>query len=316
MINLDKFLLVDGVQHAVLSPDHPLMWGQPINTPVYEQDYQWRLKIQPFSQGGFEAKAVLVNRNHLNRLINANRERGRRAAPKEKDEADAKRDLEKCAYRAARRVRHLCLEIRADRLLTLTTRGLLTEYDQVIGTWKRFMRILENAGQKFEYVAVPELHKSGEHYHIHAAMNGFVRADMLRRCWQIALGGKGDERGENALGNVDIKRSKRNHYDSAKHALGIAKYISKYITKSYLEHHQFNRKRYWAPRSIKLPETMAEWMQAEKVADAVQELYTRFDTAIMVEAVRDRSLYITEANAPMIFFRYLPSDQTPLKVPF
>ncbi len=98
--------------------------------------------------------------------------------------------------------------------------------------------------------------------------------------------------------------------------LGIAKYISKYITKSYLEHHQFNRKRYWAPRSIKLPETMGEWMQAEKVADAVQELHTRFDTAMMVEAVRDRSLYITEANAPMIFFRYLPSDQTPLKAPF
>lgn len=75
-------------------------------------------------------------------------------------------------------------------------------------------------------------------------------------------------------------------------------------------------KAYWAPRLIKLSEKIAEGMQAEKVADAVQELHTRFDTAIMVEAVKDRSLYITEANAPMIFFRYLPSDQTPLKAPF
>ncbi len=36
----------------------------------------------------------------------------------------------------------------------------------------------------------------------------------------------------------------------------------------------------------------------------------------MVEAVRDRSLYITEANTPMIFFRYLPNDENPLPTPF
>jgi hypothetical protein len=32
--------------------------------------------------------------------------------------------------------------------------------------------------------------------------------------------------------------------------------------------------------------------------------------------VNDRSLYITEANAPMIFFRYLPNEEAPLPVPF
>lgn len=70
------------------------------------------------------------------------------------------------------------------------------------------MRLLESAGAKFDYIAVPELHKNGEHYHIHAAINGFVHANLLRRCWQIALGGKGDEKGRDALGNVDIKQSK------------------------------------------------------------------------------------------------------------
>ena len=51
------------------------------------------------------------------------------------------------------------------------------------------------------------------------------------------------------------------------------------------------------------------------VAEAVQELYSRFDTAVMVEATRD-SLYITEANTPMIFFRYLPREIDDLPVPF
>ena len=315
MINIDKFTFED-IEHDVLPTDHPFLRGLPINTPIYEQDYQWRLKIQPFTSGGFEAKAVLVNRNHLNRLVTANRERGKRPAPKEKDEEATKRDLEKCAFRAARRVRHLCLEIRADRLLTVTSRNLLADYDDLTATWKRFMRLLENAGEKFEYVAVPELHKNGEHYHIHAAINGYARVELLRRCWQIALGGKGDERGADALGNVDIKSTRYKFQNKSKQAIGVAKYISKYITKSYIEHHQFNRKRYWAPRSIKLPESTGEWMQAEKVADAVLELYSRFDNAIMIEAVQDRSLYITEANAPMIFFRYLPNEDKPLPIPF
>lgn len=317
MIDLNRYYLEEEeYQHAVLPKDHALVRGQPINQSIFEQDLQWRLKIQPFTQGGFEAKAVLVNRNHLNRLINANRERGLRATPKERDAGEIQRDREKAAYRAARKVRHFALEIRADRLLTLTTRHILKDYDDVTATWKRFMRVLEAANAKFDYIAVPELHKSGEHYHIHAAINGYVRADLLRRCWQIALGGKGNEQGSSALGNVDIKQQKRQSKDPMRQCLGIARYISKYITKSYLEHHQFNRKRYWVPRSIKLPESTGEWMRAETIAEAVQELYVRFDPALMMEATKDNSLYITDRNTAMIFFRYLPNENNFLPTPF
>ena len=134
------------------------------------------------------------------------------------------------------------------------------------------MRVLEGANTKFDYIAVPKLHKCGEHYHIHAVINGFVKTDLLRHCWQIALGGKGDERGSDALGNVDIKQQKRRAIDPIEQIVGITRYISKYIIKSYLEHHQFNRKRYWVPRSIKLHESSGEWMRAETLAEAVQEL--------------------------------------------
>ena len=47
-----------------------------------------------------------------------------------------------------------------------------------------------------------------------------------------------------------------------------------------MAHHQFNRKRYWAPRTIKLPESSGEWMQAETLADAVLELNSRFDSQV------------------------------------
>lgn len=317
MIKLDHFTFdsEDKFVHEVLPPDHPLVQGQPINTPIYEQDFQWRLKVQPFSQGGFEARVCLVNRNNLNRLVSMNRERGKRLKPVEREAHKIEADREKAGYRAARKVRELCIEIQVDRLLTLTSRNLLHDYDELVATWKRFMRILESAGAKFDYIAVPELHKNGEHYHIHAAINGFVRAHLLRRCWQIALGGKGDERGSDALGNVDIKQSKRRVADPFRRAVGIAKYLSKYITKSYIEHHIFNRRRYWYPRTIKLPESQAEWMQAQTMAEALQEMYPRFGNGVMMEAFKN-SLYVSDKGIPMIFFRHIPNPETSSDAPF
>lgn len=317
MIRLDHFTFDtnDTFTHEVLPPDHPLVRGQPINTPIYEQDFQWRLKIQPFSQGGFEARACLVNRNNLNRLVSMNRERGKRLKPIDREAHKIEADREKAGFRAARKVRQLCVEIQVDRLLTLTSRNLLHDYDDLVATWKRFMRILEGADAKFDYIAVPELHKNGEHYHIHAAINGYIRAELLRRCWQIALGGKGDEKGREALGNVDIKQSKRRVPDPMRRAVGIAKYLSKYITKSYMEHHIFNRRRYWFPRTIKLPESHAEWMQAQTMVEALQELFPRFGDGVMAEAFRS-SLYVSDKGIPMIFFRHIPVAENPSDIPF
>ena len=49
MINLDRFELTEEYQHPVLPPDHPYMRGLTINQPIYDQDLQWRLKIQQYS---------------------------------------------------------------------------------------------------------------------------------------------------------------------------------------------------------------------------------------------------------------------------
>ena len=57
-------------------------------------------------------------------------------------------------------------------------------------------------------------------------------------------------------------------------------------------------------------------MRAETLAEAVQELYVRFDAALMIEATKDQSLFITDRNAAMIFFRYLPNEKNPITLPF
>ncbi|MGA7180897.1 MAG: hypothetical protein WBX11_15115 [Thiobacillaceae bacterium] len=293
--------------------DSPVRVGRILNVPIYEEALQWRLKIQPFSQGGFEARATLVDRNKLAGLIYSNQTRQRRPRDKDRDKTESESDRQKAAYRAARRVRHLCIEIRADRMLTLTSRGLLREFDQVIQAWKRFMRLVERAEAKFRYVAVPELHGSGEHFHIHVAINGYLKAELMRRCWQIALGGRGNERGQDALGNVDIK-SRRYGKPGPSDSVKIARYLSKYITKGYLENHRFNRKRYWASRDIRLPEETGEWLSATEKSGVINELVERFGGS-MFGSMISNGLYMPETGRPMIFMRWMP-DMGELDVPF
>lgn len=57
-------------------------------------------------------------------------------------------------------------------------------------------------------------------------------------------------------------------------------------------------------------------MRAETLAEVVQELYVRFDPALKIEATKDQSLFITDRNAAMIFFRYLPSGNVTYPTPF
>lgn len=54
--------------------------------------------------------------------------------------------------------------------------------------------------------------------------------------------------------------------------------------------------------------------QAETLSEAVQALHSRFDAAVMIEATKN-GFYISEANAPRIFFRYLPTEAMELITP-
>ena len=60
----------------------------------------------------------------------------------------------------------------------------------------------------------------------------------------------------------------------------------------------------------------ADILRAETLAKAVQELYVRFNPALMIEATKDQSLFITDRNAAMIFFRCLPNENNPIALPF
>ena len=74
------------------------------------------------------------------------------------DDADRDDSIRRSVERSKRMVRLAALQIRADRLVTFTTRGV---YDRptLVVIWDRFLRLVRRVCPGFLYVAVPEPHK-------------------------------------------------------------------------------------------------------------------------------------------------------------
>lgn len=112
---------------------------------------------------------------------------------------------------------------------------------------QKFLKRMTRKYGKFNYLAVPERHKSGAiHWHM---MTGYFEPDL------IDSGKKWKERPiyncsewEHGFTNVQNVRSQKR----------IANYVSKYITKDLMESPaRKNKKKYWASRSLELPQTFA-----------------------------------------------------------
>lgn len=197
--------------------------------------------------------------------------RGKRLEPPPDTERED--SIRRSTERARRMVRLLCLEMRADRLLTFTTRETYA-IDQLQVIWDRFCRMARTFDPSFKYIAVPEPHKDRDHWHIHAAYRGWVNINVVRRMWQAAIFSvtgrphHSDASGARSPGNVDIQF--RGRGAGISRARRIAGYISKYITKDLIE--RFNKKRYWHTKGVKVPESVREWLESKDLNTAVIEL--------------------------------------------
>lgn len=230
-------------------------------------------KIQRFDSGGYEVTTSWIDLERLGRYmdcawIDADKVRvTAKREPREQNENDMARSMQ----RAKKNVRLKVKNMDCDRLLTLTKRESnplhFWHFDEWAAAWKRFNRLLSKAGVRLNYVAVLEMHEKGN-FHLHAAIRGKVNVKTLRRCWLICCGGKGDERGAASLGNVDV--SYKPNITGHRRRSGIARYISKYITKQ-ADRVCFNRKRYWSTKTA-LPPVERYVLSADSVRGALVEL--------------------------------------------
>lgn len=194
-------------------------------------------KIQKFRAGGYEVSLFPLDMEKIGRSMDCVRVLGKRLKPEQQNENDVIRSQQ----RAKRQVRLKIKSMGCDRLLTLTKREsspvLFWTSDDWAVAWKKFIRLCAKAGISLEYVAVLETHEKGN-YHLHAAICGKANIKIIRQFWWVCCGGRGQ-------GNVDI--SFKQGISDYKRRAGVARYVSKYITKQN-SNVAFNKKRYWSSR--------------------------------------------------------------------
>ena len=240
----------------------PVGWYIPTNNYDVEKQNHWILKIQPFVAGGYEATVIEQDLHELAELMDKPKKTGKREEGERKEN-----DVISSLQRSKKKIRHLIKSMGCDRMLTLTKREKDSDnfwnLDQWAAAWKTFTRLCRKIGIDLNYVVVPEQHKKGN-YHLHIAISGHINLKSIIRFWYISLGGRGNEKGANTPGNVDLSY-KRNMSDYERRAK-LAKYLSKYVDKQ-LGHVEFNKRRYW-PSKHKLPSVIRivlnseDWMGA------------------------------------------------------
>jgi hypothetical protein len=115
-------------------------------------------------------------------------------------------------------------------MLTFTKRGKFATVDSVWDGWAEMNRLgAKRFGSRWAYVSVPEQHGDGT-WHMHVAVHGFFDVTTLRVLWYRALGGRGDERGADTPGAVNITSPKRGRRWDAR---SIASYITGYVGKGF-----------------------------------------------------------------------------------
>jgi hypothetical protein len=276
--------------HSLISSHQELQAFDPFTSsrgdfphkPYTQEKYQYRLKVQPFTAGGYEAVVKLVDVEQVARLKEF-QELGILKKPRTERPPEEREDAILSAKRRAKQmVRYKCKEMGANRLLTLTTRETLPVFE-LLSRFQKFLYLVERAiGEKLLYIAVPEQHPSNpDHLHLHVAINTFLQVGIIRKCWHAALTGahacvRMDQRtmpdysGIRSPGNVDLQYIKTRGGKGAQ-TVKVARYISKYITKGDFE--RFNKKRYWSTKGVKVLDARRTWLKSMSMNEAMKEAF-------------------------------------------
>jgi hypothetical protein len=255
---------------------------------------QYRLKLQTYSNAPPEFTVQKIDfgpdlkryRSAAERAQNTEASCFRVRAARTPPDPDTPRDeesIERSQRRAKTQIRKITNELAPNHFTTFTTREAGPDYftpQHWAQIWARFVGLMRQAGQSFEYVAVLERHpKNPAHLHLHVAWRGDCHYKIMRRLWHIAVlrqnGVKATKTqyGDASPGNIQDQPIKAPR-GSYKQVRKIARYISKYITKDLIS--EFNKKRYWVSKGVDLMEAKIFWLDALNQGDAIREALSMF----------------------------------------
>ena len=226
---------------------------------------EWVIRGRNFGDGQVEITATRFDRYMGAQRMNA--------MPKAKrgESENTEDNLLDAGKRAKQQVRLRCKAIGVDHIVTLTYRGAMMDKARLKADFDAFRRrVARLAG--FEYVAVPERHKSGG-WHLHIAVQGRQNVRVMRSIWWSIVG--------RAMGNIHA----RSPYKEKGLRHMLAGYLAKYIMKGF-EEHKMNEKRYWTSRGVVVPERMPiDHILSDDPAEALK---IAFSAAKRVGATLDR----------------------------
>jgi hypothetical protein len=257
----------------ILAPDKPVhsTWSEPVQFRARLQRYSdlpaelvvRAVDFDPQNDRYMQAYRRALPHTESGQVIHMATARNRK--PRDPGTPPDPENVQRSLFRAKRRLKDSVKELAPTALLTLTSRNRLHDLDTSYAAWGRFIRLVRQADPEFAAVVVPELHASGLHWHLHAAVRSTLGHKILRRLWHIVLCAMDGVRvtktlrGAEAPGNVDLQFGGRSG-DVAGRALRIAKYIGKYLSKDL--HTQFARKAYAPTRNINVQKAQRFYLTA------------------------------------------------------
>lgn len=193
-------------------------------------------------------------------------------------ESRAAANHQRAVRRSKQSIRWLARQGGFDRLLTLSYRENMTDREKLKADVKRFLRLVRGGwgggeGEKnWRYVAVIEKQERGA-YHVHLAIKGWQRLTFLRKAWAKALGGTGEETGEQTLGNIDVTSPRKARWGTKLREWKndrLSAYLTKYLAKTFDEN-DGDKKRYWHSADLEKPVRQRFIFNATDVLGAFKE---------------------------------------------
>lgn len=182
-------------------------------------------------------------------------------------EADFNRILSISLNRSKQNLIGILRANRWDYFITFTFNPRLVNSDNYYEVCINAHRYMDNLRKNYcpdlKYVLVPELHKDGEHYHLHGVIGN---TDGL----QLRVSGKTDKHGH-IIYNIPSWKYGWNTATEVEHTGKVSNYISKYITKD-TEHLLKGKRRYWASHNCILREECCDTLLVDDYMEVIKML--------------------------------------------
>jgi len=246
---------------------------------VPEHGPHWHVRITDYGDDLQELIAVYRSEPLRRATHNGEKRTGSRDQMRQQD-------AERSAKRAKRRIRESVLMLRADTMMTLTTRENLTDLDIAWLNWRKFSTWLARRYPWAQnYVIVHETQKRGA-LHFHVALKteqNWIPYGVLIKKWRQIIGGDGSV---NFRRNTQCRERQR--------PAAIYSYLAKYLGKD-MHTGEMNRKRYEVSRGCPTPVSITVYLS---IGDA-----THFQLARILRDMSGRLPVTTFTPPGLIYLR-------------